>query len=361
MLICAGGTGGGVYPALAVHSALTSNYKDVDTLWVGSEGGMEAELVKRAGIPYRSIPAAGVHGVDLRSLPGNLLLLARGLWKSLRILRDFNPDVLFFTGGYVAVPMAIAGQRTPSLLYVPDIEPGIAIKALTRFADHITVTAQDSQHYFNKPVTVTGYPLRSDLSGWEREQARKALGLVSDKPVMLVTGGSKGARSINRAVIANLSDLLDIAEVIHISGRPGWNDVKEAEASLGSKRKARYHIYPYLHEMGTALASADLVISRAGASALGEYPYFELPAVLVPYPYAWRYQKVNADYLARQHAAVIIEDSRLQDELLDTVRELLGNPGKRESMQEAMRSLSKPNAAKAIARQLIELTGEKIL
>ena len=166
LLICAGGTGGGVYPALAVHSALTSQHRNVETLWVGSEGGMEANLVTRAGIPYRAIPAAGVHGVDMSALPGNIWQLSRGLWASRRILRGFRPDVLFFTGGYVAVPMALAGWRTPTLLYIPDIEPGLALKTLARFADRITVTAQDTQNYFIKNVIVTGYPLRPDLSTW---------------------------------------------------------------------------------------------------------------------------------------------------------------------------------------------------
>jgi UDP-N-acetylglucosamine--N-acetylmuramyl-(pentapeptide) pyrophosphoryl-undecaprenol N-acetylglucosamine transferase len=111
--------------------------------------------------------------------------------------------------------------------------------------------------------------------------------------------------------------------------------------------------------MGKALASADLVVSRAGASTLGEFPFFELPAVLVPYPHAWRYQKVNASYLAQRGAAVILDDSRLQAELLDTIRVLLENPGKRKSMKAAMRSLSKPEAAQSIARQIIELAGAK--
>src|SRR3972149_5003149 len=110
LLICAGGTGGGVYPALAVHSALTSQHPNVETLWVGGEGGMEEELVNRAGISYRSIPAAGVHGVGLRALPGNIAKLTRGVMASRRILREFKPDVLFFTGGFVAAPLAWAGR-----------------------------------------------------------------------------------------------------------------------------------------------------------------------------------------------------------------------------------------------------------
>ncbi len=350
-----------MYPALAVHSALASQRANVETLWVGGEGGMEAELVKRAGLPYRSIPAAGVHGVNMRSIPHNLMQLARGVLASRRILRGFNPDVIFFTGGYVAVPMAFAGQHIPILLYVPDIEPGLALKALARFADRITVTAPDSQHYFNKNVVVTGYPLRSDLSAWERKKARVLLGLSSPKPTLLIFGGSQGARSLNKAVLANLNDLLEMAEVVHISGQLDWDEVEGAEAGLKSGQRKRYHTFPYLHEMGKALAVADLVISRSGASSLGELPFFGIPAVLVPYPHAWPYQRVNASYLARHGAAVIIEDSQLQDELLDTVKVLLDNPGKRKSMQAAMRTLAQPDAARKIASQLLDLAGEKSL
>jgi UDP-N-acetylglucosamine--N-acetylmuramyl-(pentapeptide) pyrophosphoryl-undecaprenol N-acetylglucosamine transferase len=322
---------------------------------------MEAELVKRAGIPYRTIPAAGVHGVDLRALPGNLLQLTRGFWASRRILRKFRPDVLFFTGGYVAVPMAFAGRRTPTLLFIPDIEPGLALRALARFADRITATAHDTQSYFMKSVIATGYPLRPNLSNWARYQARTALGLSSNKPTLLIFGGSKGARSLNRATLASLPALLEIAEVVHISGQLDWDEIEEAEADLTSAQKKRYHTFPYLHEMGKALAAADLVVSRAGASCLGEFPFFELPAVLVPYPHAWRYQKVNASYLADHGAAVILDDSHLKEELLSTVKVLLDNPGKRKSMQAAMHSLSKPDAAQAIANQLVELAGEKSL
>ena len=322
---------------------------------------MEADLVKRSGISYRSIPAAGVHGVDLRALPGNLVQLARGVLASSRILSEFYPDVLFFTGGYVAVPMAFVGRKIPTLLYVPDIEPGMALKALSRFADRITVTAPDSHHYFSQKVIVTGYPLRTGLSTWERQKARAALGIGSDKPVLLVTGGSRGARSINKAVLSQLNELLELAEVVHISGQLDWDEVRRAEASLWSRQKPLYHIYPYLHEMGQALAAADLVISRAGASALGEYPFFGLPAILIPYPYAWRYQKVNADYLARHRAAIILEDSRLHEDLLDTIRVLLENPGKLKNMRTVMHSLSKPNAAEAIASHIMELAGEKSL
>ncbi len=347
-----------MYPALAVHDVLTSRVPDVKTLWVGGEGGMEESLVKRHGIPFQSIPAAGVHGVSPMVLPRNLLMLARGVLASYGILNDFEPDVLFFTGGYVAAPMAFAGRSYPSLLYVPDIEPGMAIKSIARFADIIAVTTEQSQKFFNKKVYESGYPLRPDLALWDRQTAHNHLGISGKLPVLLVFGGSKGAHSINMAVLNNLRALLETCEVIHLSGDGDWQLVQSMREQLPVALSARYHAMEYLHEMGAALAAADLVVSRAGASALGEFPLFALPAILVPYPHAWRYQKVNADYLTRRGAAVMLEDHRLNEELLVTLTVLLQNPNKLKAMRAAMFELSHPRAAEKIASALLELAGE---
>jgi undecaprenyldiphospho-muramoylpentapeptide beta-N-acetylglucosaminyltransferase len=347
-----------VYPALAVFQALNAKHKGIETLWVGGESGMETELVKRAGLPYSSIPAAGLHGVGLRALPRNLTQLARGLRASQKILHDFRPDVLFFTGGYVAGPMAFAGLRIPTLLYVPDIEPGLALKSLAYFADRIAVTTEDSQKYFARKVVATGYPIRADLRTWTRESGRAALNLSGSDPVLLVVGGSKGARSINQALLPQLPTLLELTQVVHLSGELDWEAVEAASGRLTPAQRNRYHAYPYLHEqMGAALAAADLVIARAGASTLGEFTFFGLPAILVPYPHAWRYQKVNADYLAERGAAIVVKDELLQNEMLKVVTDLLKDASKRRAMQTAMSSLVRPNAAQAIAEQLLELGG----
>lgn len=346
-----------MYPAIAVHSALTAKVADVDTLWVGGESGMEEALVKRQGIAFTSIPAAGVHGVGLVNMPRNITMIARGVLAARRILNDFKPDVLLFTGGYVAVPVALAGTSIPTLLYVPDIEPGLALKSLTRFADVIAVTTEQSQKFFNKKVLQTGYPIRADLTLWDRQTATRHLGISGELPVLLVFGGSKGARSINFAVMNNLRLLLEKFEIIHLSGESDWQYVKTNREQLPMDLVDHYHAMPYLHEMGAALAAADLVISRAGASTLGEYPLFGLPAVLVPYPHAWRYQKVNAEYLAWRGAAVVLEDRRLNDELFSTLNVLMENKNKLKSMRAAMFELSHPRAAEKIASALIELAG----
>ena len=361
LLICAGGTGGGVYPALAVLDAFHAEHPSSEILWVGGEMGMEETLVKRTGIPFRSIPAAGLHGVGLRALPGNLGKLARGTLAARKILREFRPEALFFTGGYLAAPMALAGMKIPSLLFVPDIEPALALKTIARFADRIAVTASVSKNYFPSRARVveTGYPVRAEFLKWDRASAREALHLHAEKPVLLVTGGSRGARSINQAVLAHLPSLLELAQVIHISGQLDWPTVEAAARSGSGKMREDYHAFPYLHEeMGAALAASDLVISRAGASALGEYPLLGLPAALVPYPHAWRYQKVNAEFLASRGAAVVLEDHRLKEELPDLARSLLKDTAKRERMREAMRALARPQAARQIAQELFTFAGE---
>jgi len=347
-----------VYPALAVLEALDADHDDLQVLWVGGEGGMEADLVAQAAIPFETIPAAGVHGVGLRALPGNLLRLLRGFFASRGILRRFNPDVMFFTGGYVAPPMALAGLRTPSVLYVPDIEPGLALKTLARFADRIAVTVEDSRSFFpgHKGVVVTGYPTRRELLSWDRQQAQKALNLQSDLPTLLVFGGSKGARSINRALFPALPELLAEMQIVHITGKLNWSEVDQIRKELSSAQDERYHPYPYLdEEMGAAFKAADLVLSRAGASSLGEFPLFELPAILVPYPYAWRYQRINAEFLADQGAAIIVKDEDLPERIVSQVFDLMRDTNRLTEMRSAMQSLSKPDAASSIGNELLNL------
>ena len=339
-----------MYPALTVTERLSEG---TEVLWVGSEGGMEAELVARENLPYRGIRAAGVHGVSIKQLPGNLVKLWQGYRQSKQILKEFKPEVMMFTGGYVAIPMALAGLKIRTLLFVPDIEPGMALKTLARFSDKIAVSVEESRKFFSKQerIEVTGYPLRQELMKWTKAEALAYFGFTSEKPVILFTGGSSGARSINKAVIAILDELLMRYQVIHLTGHLDWETVKGATADLPQN----YQAFPYLHEMGAAYAAADLVISRAGASVLGEYPYFGLPAVLVPYPYAWRYQKVNADYLVEREAAVLLEDQYLQSQLLNQIDTLVQDKARLQHMKRAMKELSQPQAAERIASLLHEM------
>jgi UDP-N-acetylglucosamine--N-acetylmuramyl-(pentapeptide) pyrophosphoryl-undecaprenol N-acetylglucosamine transferase len=248
----------------------------------------------------------------------------------------------------------------PTLLFTPDIEPGMALKFLANFADIIAVPAQESVQYFKKHqrVVITGYPTRPELNQWEPAVARMKLFLNEDLPVLLFAGGSKGARSINRAAMHALPELLNFCQVVHITGTLDWEEVESFRASLVHDHKGRYHAFPYMHEeMGAALAAADLVVSRAGASTLGEYPLFGLPAILVPYPHAWRYQKVNAAHLASRGAAIILEDYEILEKLLPTAKNLLHDQARLLAMRKAMAALATPLAADRIAELALELGG----
>lgn len=322
-------------------------------LWVGGEGGMEAELISRTTLPFQAIPAAGLHGISLIKLPGNLIKLIKGYQKSKQILKEFRPDALFFTGGYVAIPMALAGRKTPILLYVPDIEPALALKALSTIAKNIAITVDATKKYLrhNERITVTGYPLRESIKKWNRAEANAYFKFDPKVKTLLFMGGSSGARSINNAITANIESLVEHYQVIHLTGHLDWESVQKRTAHLGP----RYQAFPYLHEVGAAYAAADLVISRSGASTLGEYPYFGLPAILVPYPYAWRYQKVNADYLVDHKAAMILEDNRLLTDLIPTITTLMNDPARLASMRHAMNALAEPDSAEKITALLYDM------
>ena len=342
---------------MAVASALGDR---AEILWIGGEGGMEASIVARHGIAFEAVPAAGVHGVGLRALPGNALQLMRGWREAKVILKRFQPDVLFFTGGYVGVPVSQAGRSFPSVMYVPDIEPALALKWIGRTVDVVAVTAPESRHYFpqDKRVEVTGYPIRPSLREANRDEARKFFDLTDD-PVLLVFGGSRGARSINEALWKILPALLNHTQVLHVTGELDWPRVKQVLDTLPESKAANYHPCRYLHEeMGLALAAADLVVSRAGAATMGEYPHFGLPSILVPYPHAWRYQKDNAAYLESRAAGVVLPDERLGSDLYTMVSSLLSDPARLKSMSQAAAWLAVHDAAESIATLLLEIGQE---
>lgn len=346
-----------MYPGLAVVEALQSA-DNVDAVYVGGEGGIEQSLAARAGIPFVGVPAGGIHGLGARQVVGNVVKLVRGWRAALKLGRRERPSAMFATGGYASVPVAVAAWmlRVPILVYLPDVEPGLAVRCIARLASKVAVTVPDSTDFFdNRKVVVTGYPVRASFRGIGREAARRALGMGDADPVLLVMGGSRGARSINRAIGGILDEVLDIAQVIHLSGELDAPWVAERAEALPAKFRRRYLTLPYLHDMGQALAAADLVVCRAGASTLGELPFFGLPSVLVPYPHAWRYQRVNAEWLVERGAAQMLRDEQLEQALLPMLKSLITGAERREEMADRARELSQPEAASHLAKMLLQL------
>ena len=323
---------------------------------------MERDLVTRERVPFVVIEAGAMHGVGISRALRGALRTAQGVRSALRVVDEFKPDVILLTGGFVGVPVSVAAKLrgVPSVVYLPDIEPGQALKVMARFATKVATTTDASAQFIDaKKMVVTGYPVRDVFANVTRDQARAHFGIAADARVLLVYGGSKGAQSINRAVVAGIDVLLDRAHVIHVTGANDWDEVSAARGNLSPERQARYLAFKYLHEdMALAMAAADLAVCRAGASTLGELPYLGLPAILVPYPYAWRYQKVNATYLADKGAAVILRDEQLadaQDGLVARATALLSDAPALHTMRASALGAGQRDGAERIASLLIEI------
>ena len=321
---------------------------------------MESKLVRESGLgfaSYHEILAGPLHGVNPPRAAISLAKAGIGALQSLARLLRIRPQVILLTGGWANLPLALAARvlSIPIVIYLPDIEPGLTIKVLRRFAEKIAITVGASARYFPPGKTVvTGYPLQENRLGATWVQALERFKLDSTRRTLLVFGGSRGARNINIALGANLGRLLaDGIQVLHVTGELDW---QRAQLQTGALRDhPDYQAYPYLgDDMGLALAAADLAVCRAGASTLAELPYFGLPAILVPYPFAWRYQKVNADYLSERGAAVRLNDEDMSAKFYDTVSKLLHDDSRLREMSRRSRALAKPDGAANLARLLIE-------
>lgn len=371
-MIGAGGTGGHVYPALAVTEALLAPdpvpepaQTPPEVVFVGTQGsgGYEKTLVERSGLAftaYEAVLAGPLNRVHPLRLLSSLAKLSFGVVQAFGVLLRHRPGAILLTGGWANAPLALAAwvMRVPVLVYLPDIEPARMINLLKRFARQVAITVPESARYFREGQTVvTGYPLRQKLLQATREDALQHFELDPARPILLVMGGSRGAQTLNAALLDILPDLLaDGVQVLHLTGRDNLDAVCAQAGELAEH--ADYRPLAYLDEaMGLAFAAADLVVSRAGASILGELPYFGLPAILVPYPFAWRYQRVNADYLVERGAALRVDDDAMRAELLPTIREVLRDDARRATMREAARTLAHPQASARIAALLLALAG----
>jgi UDP-N-acetylglucosamine--N-acetylmuramyl-(pentapeptide) pyrophosphoryl-undecaprenol N-acetylglucosamine transferase len=354
--------------------------------YVGQAGNIEEVLARQAGIPFRSIESGQVRGRAPWEIIQSLGRMIRGTRQCAQVIEEFQPDVALVTGGYVAAPVAWAvwraRPRVPLLIFLPDLTPGMSIRLTSRLAKEVAVSFPEVSRYFHGKGVVTGYPVRPELMATDRITARKAFDLENDLPVLLVFGGSRGSRSINRALVAALPDLLSHCQVVHISGRDDWPWVAErfglprppngirpgidsdpgptATVNPGGDsviaHLERYHPFAYLDtKMVQALAAADLVVARAGASVLGEFPAVGLPSILVPYPHAGQHQEVNANYLERHGAAVVVADDDLPARLVPTILDLLRSPDRLQAMSHAAARLARPDAAANIVRELRRL------
>jgi UDP-N-acetylglucosamine--N-acetylmuramyl-(pentapeptide) pyrophosphoryl-undecaprenol N-acetylglucosamine transferase len=255
------------------------------------------------------------------------------------------------------VPVGVAARitRKPLVVYLPDVTPGWAVRLLSRLATRMTTTSERALEFLPAAKTsVVGYPVRGDFWSIDRAEARKRLGLPNDAKVVLVTGASLGARAINEAVVAALAEVLPRAHVLHLTGSADEAWVNKQRDRLDGALKERYVVRGYSNEIPAMMIAADLVVSRAGASTLGELPAAGVAAILVPGEYEGWSQAPNAEFLQARGAAVMLHNAELA-RLGATIIELLEDDGRREHMASAMRGMVRPDAARELARTLIEV------
>lgn len=357
MVLSGGGTGGHVYPALAVGEALRRESNGpLELLYVGVRGRLDEQIVRSTGLPFEAVRAGPLRvGSPLRAL-GSAFGLLVGTVQAWRLLRRFRPNVVFATGGYASVPVGIAARLLgrPLIVYLPDVRPGWAVRLLARLATRIATTSERSLDELPAgKATVTGYPVRDFFWSTNRSEARRKLGLPEDGWVVLVSGASQGAHRINAAVSEQLESLLALAYVVHLTGRADEAELRARREALPEALRDRYRVIGYTDDMASLMAAADLAVLRAGASVLGELPAVGLPAVLVPGVYEGWDQSPNARYLEGRGAAVVLGNDELE-RLTQVVRELLSDDARRRAMGEAARRLAQPEAAQRIARLVRE-------
>lgn len=329
----------------------------LDMLYIGVRGRVDEQIVPREGIAFRAVAAGQLRVASPLTFARNVLKLALGIAQSLWTLLRYRPDVVFATGGYASVPVGIAARvlRKPLVVYLPDVTPGWAVRLLSRLATRMTTTSERALDHLPKAKTsVAGYPVRGDFWSLDRRAARERMGLPQEADVVLVTGASLGARAINEATVGALAGLLPRAHVVHLTGAADETWVNERRDALDAPLRERYHVRGYVDDMPAAMIAADVVVSRSGASTLGELPAAGTPAILVPGEYEGWSQAPNAEFLQSQGAAVMLRNAEL-DRLGRTIAELLDDAPRRERMARAMRSLARPNAARDLARTLIEV------
>ncbi len=328
-----------------------------DLLYIGRAGSVEERIASEMQIPFAGIRVGGIRSLGVGTQVRNLGQMAQAAGEAGKQIAHFKPNAVLATGGYVSAPVLWAAWRKkiPIVIDLPDLEPGWAIRATWRLSKQVAVSFESVLKYFGPGrATVTGYPVRQEFFQATREAGQARFGLAANLPVVTVFGGSQGAHALNEAVRDVLWKLVQETQLIHICGAKDKPELKAARAKLEPEMAKRYSVHEYLKEgMALALAASDLVVARAGAATLGEFPAVGVPSVLVPGLFAEGHQEHNADFLATRGAAVKLNEADLGYGFLGTVLGLVKNEGQLGSMRKAVSSLAEPDAAKRIAEMVV--------
>lgn len=359
ILIAAGGTGGHVYPAIAIADAIKNEYADSEILFVGTKDHMEWKAVPKAGYKIKSVWISGFHRrLTLKNMLFPLKLVT-SIVQSFGIVSSFKPQVMVSCGGYAAGPVGwVAGKRgVKVVIQEQNSFPGVTNRMLAKFASRIFTAFKEAAKYLpSDKIVESGNPTRNTLDKVEKKVGLNSFNFDDSKPVLMVLGGSGGARSINEAVKENLDKLSDLQVIWQCGSR--YIDALMKEVDLENNKNIR--LTAFIDNMPEAYAAADLIVSRAGASSCSEFMMTGKPSVLIPSPnVAGDHQTQNAQSMVDAGASELLKDVDAINALPELVHSLIKNQEKLKEMNKAALRLAKPDAAKMIAKEILELAKSK--
>ena len=362
IVVSGGGTGGHIYPALALIREIQKVNKNVEFLYIGTQNGLESKLVPRENIPFKSIHITGFKRKLSFENVKTVFRFLKGVQDSKKMLKDFNPDIVIGTGGYVCGPVvyAAAKRRIPTVIHEQNSVPGLTNKFLSRYVNKIAICFEEAKEFFPSEKTVfTGNPRASEVTGKDGMKGRLSAGLSTTKPAVLIFGGSRGARPINEAVVKALPEFANKAyQVLYVTGDVHYEDVKKEAELVGNPNNVV--IKPFIHNMPEVLVGMDLVVSRAGATTLAEITSLGIPSILIPSPYVTNnHQEKNARSLSDHGAAqLLLEKELTSNTLVGHIEKILLNQQTIEEMKQKSKKMGVPDAASRLYKVMEQLIKE---
>ncbi|WP_134684581.1 undecaprenyldiphospho-muramoylpentapeptide beta-N-acetylglucosaminyltransferase [Brevibacillus migulae] len=353
VVLTGGGTGGHIYPALAIAREIARQHPEATFLYIGTDKGLESRIVPREGIPFKAVEISGLkRKLSLENVKTAWKFI-RSVSRSKQLLREFRPDVVIGTGGYVCGPVVFAASRLriPTIIHEQNVEPGLTNKFLARFVNAVCVSFEESLgHFPQKKTTVTGNPRATEVLLGNALAGRASLNVPLGKRIVLIVGGSRGARAINEATRELLKDVSAYPDThfVYVTGEVHYEAITVSLSDWQLPENVT--LLPYVHNMPDVLAATDVIVNRAGASFLAEITALGVPAILIPSPYVTNnHQEKNARGLERAGAAMVILERELSGQRLQQALDsLLRDPQHWQQMREASLKLGKPDAASAI-------------
>ena len=364
VIISGGGTGGHIYPALAIAEGLKKSYKNIDILYIGTEDSLEAELVPKSGFEFKTIRVKSLPRKINMKLFISVKELLIGINDSKRIIKEFKPDLVIGTGGYVSGPIVYAAKKknVPAIIHEQNAYPGITNKILSRYVDRVLVTFEDSKKYFKYPdkIVNTGNPIREEIFNADKNKAYKNLGIKKDKPIVLCFGGSGGQKSLNDSFYKIIRENNIDFQLIHVTGKNHYEKFMKQLKDEGVSISKDTKILPYLHNMPEALNITDLIVTSAGAISLSEISAVGIPAILIPKSYtAENHQEYNARSFEKKGAAVVMLEKELKwDRLLSEISRLLKNREELNKMSNNSKKMGKYDSTRLIIKEIDKLTNK---